>query len=126
MKTVRVMHINTGSCNGCDFEIRRLILNGVEFVNSIKNADVVIFTGPVNEGIKDQVMSFISQISAKKIPVVVVGSCALSGGICRESKVVNPILIKQAGICVFGCPPDPQTIMEGIKMAKEKGGDLND
>jgi Ni,Fe-hydrogenase III small subunit len=114
------MHINTGSCNGCDIEVRGLIVNEVEFVNSVEDADLVVFTGPVNKDIKDQVTTLACKISAKKVPIVVIGSCTLSGGICQESEVVDPILVKQAKICVFGCPPGSQTILEAVKMAIRK------
>ncbi len=120
MKPIRAMHVNTGSCNGCDVEVLKLILNNVEFVDSIEEADVVILTGPVSKNMKNKVDNFVTRISKAKRTILTIGSCSLSGGICQESEAVEPFLVNDSRICVFGCPPSSEIILEGIRMSINK------
>lgn len=114
------MHVNTGSCNGCDIEVLKLILDNVEFVDSIEDADAVILTGSSSKNMKHRVDSLVTQISKEKRTIVAIGSCSLSGGICQESEAVEPLLVKDGRVCVFGCPPSSEIILKGIKMSRKK------
>jgi membrane-bound hydrogenase subunit mbhJ len=120
MKPIRVMHVNTGSCNGCDTELLKLILDNVEFVDSIEDADAIILTGPISKNMKPKVNDFVTQISKENRHVVAIGSCSLSGGICQESEAVEPLLVKDGRVCVFGCPPRSEIILQGIEMSRKR------
>jgi Ni,Fe-hydrogenase III small subunit len=120
--TVHVMHVNTGSCNGCDIEVLRLVLHGTEFVNSPSKADAFIFTGPMNTQIKSEVDKLISKIPSKKT-LLLIGSCALSGGICQNNAEIERTFMNRPLISVFGCPPSARQILKGIKMSKKLKSD---
>ncbi len=121
MKAIKIFHVNTGSCNGCDIEALSLVLKKVVFVTSIEDADCVLFTGPLSKQIIHQVTELTDQAKEKNLPTIVVGSCALSGGIWCDSKAVDPIVVNQAGIYVYGCPPHPKTILKGVKLGLKEG-----
>ena len=86
-----VIHMNTGSCNGCDIEILTALAPkldaeryGVRLVGSPRHADVMVCTGPVTDKMKEAVIKTYNQMPDPKF-VIVVGSCGSSGGIYANS-----------------------------------------
>ena len=58
-RSLAIRHINTGSCNGCELELRALhtaLYNlerfGLRFVDSPLHADVLLVTGPLTRNLK--------------------------------------------------------------------------
>lgn len=124
-RSVHIRHLDSGSCNGCDWEmaaltgpvydIQRL---GFDFVPSPRHADVLMVTGPVTRNLEIAVRKTYEATPAPKL-VVAVGTCACSGGICGKSYAsaggVDHIL--PVDVFIPGCPPRPQALIHGLLKA---------
>jgi len=128
-RSLWVFHVNSGSCNGCDIEIIAALTPrydaerfGIKLVGSPRHADVIAFTGPVTNDMKDKVIRIIEQTPDPKV-IVVVGSCGISGGVFHESyHLAGPIdkLYPNAKyFYVPGCPPRPEAIIQAFAKAWE-------
>jgi Ni,Fe-hydrogenase III small subunit len=121
-KSLHIRHVDSGSCNGCDFEMNTLTNPvydiqrfGVDFVASPRHADMLMVTGPVTRNLEEAVKDTISAAASPKI-VVAVGDCACNGGIfganyagCAGVQETAPVFMR-----IPGCPPKPQTMIAGI------------
>ncbi len=117
--SVRLSHVNVGSCNGCDIETLALKMFDYEFVDDVQTADVIIACGAVTKPIKPIFEQILNKTG--NIPVVAVGTCAISGRVFRGEKVLGPIdAFTPTKVYVFGCPPHPREIMRGISMALKR------
>jgi len=124
-KSVHIRHLDSGSCNGCEWEMVNLTgpvydlqRLGFDFVASPKHADLLMVTGPVTRNLEKAVRKTFEAVPAPKL-VVAVGTCACSGGICGRSYAssggVDNILPVNAYIP--GCPPRPQALIHGLLKA---------
>ena len=118
----RVIHFNSGSCNGCDIEILATLTPrydlerfGIKLQGSPRHADVLICTGPVTRQAKDRLIRVYEQMPEPKF-VVVVGSCGLSGGVFEGSYAVlgGVDTVIPVNAYVPGCPPRPEAIIHGV------------
>jgi Ni,Fe-hydrogenase III small subunit/Fe-S-cluster-containing hydrogenase component 2 len=120
---LRIYRINAGSCNGCDvevavtdaltrFEVQRL---GLAFTEDPCQADLVLITGPLTVRVREQVLASWAQVPDPKVTVLV-GVCAISGGVFRDSYAVCDTLDRElpVHINVPGCPPRPQAVVAGL------------
>jgi Ni,Fe-hydrogenase III small subunit len=117
-----VLHLNTGSCNGCDievvaalspaFDLERL---GVLKKGSPRHADVIILTGVVTRQWVKRLCRIYEQ-TAKPVKVVAVGACAISGGIFDGGYNVHGRLheLLPVDAYIVGCPPKPEAIIYGL------------
>ena len=93
-----LVHVNSGSCNGCDIEILATLTPrydverlGVKLQGSPRHADVLICTGPVTRQARDRLRRVYEQMLEPKY-VIAIGSCALSCGVFAGGyNVVGPI-----------------------------------
>jgi Ni,Fe-hydrogenase III small subunit len=88
---------------------------GIQFVASPRHADGLLITGPVTKNMRQALEKTYEALSDPKL-VIVVGSCAISGGPyagnpeqCNGVEGIIPI-----DLYVPGCPPHPLTILEGL------------
>jgi len=117
-----LFHIDVGSCNGCDIEVYALSKFGYEFVDDPAMADVILICGSVTKQTKQLLEGVLDK--TQKIPKVVVGTCAISGKVfggegCARAPVDKFTCVD---VYVFGCPPQPKEIKNGILMALKQGG----
>lgn len=132
-KSPWVVHFNTGGCNGCDietlaatdprFDLERL---GIVLRGSPRHADVMLVTGPVTRQVKDRIIRVYNQMPEPKF-VVAVGTCCTSGGVFSNGGKgpcynvyggVDSILPVDA--YVPGCPPKPESIIDGVAKLLKK------
>ncbi|MCO1601830.1 NADH-quinone oxidoreductase subunit NuoB [Desulfosporosinus nitroreducens] len=123
--SVHIRHLDSGSCNACDWEMTTLTgpvydiqRMGFDFVASPRHADVLMVTGPVTRNLEIAVHKTFAATPAPKI-VLAVGTCACSGGICGKSYAssggVNNII--PVDVFIPGCPPRPQALIQGLLKA---------
>jgi NADH-quinone oxidoreductase B subunit len=132
-KSPWIVHFNTGGCNGCDieildaltprFDVERL---GVVLKGSPRHADVLVVTGPVTSQVRDRLLKIYHQIPNPKF-VVAVGSCCISGGVFSNGGR-GPCYNVYAGVDAIipvdayipGCPPKPESIIDGVAKLLKK------
>ena len=121
-RTLAIRHINTGSCNGCELELRALsnVLYdlerfGLRFVDTPRHADILLVTGPLTRNLR---VALEQAWDATPDPkwVVALGDCAIDGGIFKESYAVlgGTGLSVPVDLTISGCPPSPNQDTGGI------------
>jgi NADH-quinone oxidoreductase B subunit len=134
VKSPWILHMNSGSCNGCDIEILAALIPrldaerfGVLLKGTPRHADVLICTGPVTKQMKERLKRVYDQMAEPKF-VVVVGQCGSSGGIYKGAYGVEGGIDQVIPVNAYipGCPPRPDAIADGlIKLLAQikKGGE---
>jgi Ni,Fe-hydrogenase III small subunit len=126
-RSLAIRHVNTGSCNGCELELRALSNAlydlerfGLRFVDSAHHADVLMVTGPLTRNLR---IALEQAWDATPDPkwVVAVGDCALDGGVFKGSyAVLGGIgLSVPVDLTIGGCPPPPARILAGLRSLLE-------
>jgi len=127
-RSLKIREIDSGSCNGCDYEINALNnpFNdierlGISFVASPRHADMLLVTGTATRNMELALIKTYNATPSPKL-VVAVGACACSGGIFRDSYATRNGIdcIVPVDVYIPGCPPRPQAIMYGILKALDK------
>lgn len=120
--SLHIRHVDTGSCNACDFEMTMLSNAfydlsrwGVSFVASPRHADLLMITGGVTKNLLSALRDVYEATPNPKI-IMAVGACAISGGIIGSNYANVGAVEKVVPIDVMvpGCPPRPQALIEGI------------
>lgn len=127
-RSLAIREVDSGSCNGCDYEINALNnpFNdierlGIHFVASPRHADMLLVTGCAARNMESALLKTYEATPDPKL-VVAVGACACSGGIFRDSySTQNGIdTILPVDVYIPGCPPHPQAILYGILSALDR------
>ncbi|MEM0049233.1 MAG: NADH:ubiquinone oxidoreductase [Candidatus Bathyarchaeia archaeon] len=108
---IRLLHINVGSCNGCDVEVLSLAIFGYEFVDD--SPDVIVICGSVNNQTKPVLKQLLDR--NRRVPKVAVGTCAISARVFNCENVEPVDDFTDVDMYVFGCPPSPIEIRNGIE-----------
>jgi Ni,Fe-hydrogenase III small subunit/ferredoxin len=121
-KSLKLRQISAGGCNGCELELNALSnVNfdlgrfGVEFVASPRHADGIVITGPLTKAMAQAVELCFDAVPAPKI-IILVGACAISGGIFKNSPALDRTFLQSRTIDLYvpGCPPHPLTFITGM------------
>jgi Ni,Fe-hydrogenase III small subunit/formate hydrogenlyase subunit 6/NADH:ubiquinone oxidoreductase subunit I len=127
-RSLKIREVDSGSCNGCDYEINALNnpFNdierlGISFVASPRHADMLLVTGTAARNMQLALAKTYNATPDPKL-VVAVGACACSGGIFRDSYATKNGIdsIVPVDVYIPGCPPRPQAIIYGILKAIDK------
>ena len=128
--SLAIRHVNAGSCNGCELEIRALTgvvyalsRFGLRFVDNPRHADILLVTGPLTHNLR---LALEQAWDATPDPkwVVALGDCAVDGGVFKGSYAVlngtgNSVPVD---LTVGGCPPSPVRILSGLRALLEANG----
>lgn len=124
-RSLHIRHLDSGSCNGCDFEMTALLNPvhdiqrfGIDFVASPRHADLLLVTGPVTRNLEVAVRKTYEATPEPRV-VVAMGSCACSGGIFADTYAVAGGVDKVLPVDLYipGCPPRPQAVIHGLLAA---------
>jgi NADH-quinone oxidoreductase B subunit len=122
VKSPWVLHMNTGSCNGCDIEIVAALTPrfdverfGILLRGTPRHADVLVCTGPVTLQMKNRLIRIYEQMPYPKF-VLAVGSCACSGGVFQGcySALGGIGSVIPVSAYVPGCPARPEAIIDSV------------
>lgn len=122
-----IRHVNTGSCNGCELELRaltgvlyELTRFGLRFVDSPRHADVLLVTGPLTRNLR-QALEQAWDATPDPKWVVAIGDCAVDGGVFKGSYAVLGGIGTSVPVdlTVSGCPPSAARILAGLRALLE-------
>lgn len=119
-RSFKIFPLDSGTCGACNtellsianpyYDVSRL---GIFFTNTPKQADAVAVMGVYNSDMEPVLKRAIESMS-KPAVVILLGACALSGGIIGQG-------LKEkigADIIIGGCPPDPFVIVEALEKVR--------
>jgi Ni,Fe-hydrogenase III small subunit len=121
-RSLRLRSVAAGSCGGCEAELNALgnvVFDmgrfGVQFVASPRHADGIVITGAVSTNMREALKKTYEAVPDPCI-VIAVGTCAISGGVFRESEEVNGGVPSSIPVDLWipGCPPHPLTVLDGL------------
>lgn len=124
-RSLHVRHLDSGSCNGCDWEIAALLNPvydvqrlGIDFVASPRHADLLLVTGVMTRNLQEAALLTYQAMPEPRL-VVAVGACAVGGGVFARTYAAagstQPIL--PVDVFIPGCPPRPEAIIHGLLVA---------
>ena len=124
-RSLHVRHLDAGSCTGCDWEIAALLNPyhdvqrlGIDFVASPRHADLLLVTGIMTRNLREAAIRTYESMAEPRL-VVAVGACAISGGVFAGSSEGGDGIsgTLPVDVLVPGCPPRPESIIEGLLLA---------
>lgn len=128
-RSLMLRHVDAGSCNGCELELRALsnVFHdlerlGLRFVASPRHADVLLVTGPLTKNMREA-LDRTAEATPDPRYIVGVGDCAVDGGVFKGGYAVAGGLGPLADLLVPGCPPTPVQILTGLASLLEVNDD---
>jgi formate hydrogenlyase subunit 7 len=121
-------HVDAGSCNGCEAELRALTNPfydlhrlGIFVSPSPRHSDGLIVTGPVTRAMREPLLRTYEAMPDPKL-VIAIGACACTGGMFSSSPALAGPLERVLPVDVFipGCPPSPLTLLHGFLLALDR------
>lgn len=121
-RSLHIRHLDSGSCNACDWEMTAMMNPvhdlqrlGIDVVASPRHADIILITGTVGKHLAEAVKLTYDAMAEPKL-VMAIGSCAIDGGIFKDSYAILNGADKLIPVDVYvpGCPPRPQAILYGL------------
>ena len=123
--SLKLRHVDVGSCNGCEGELAALLNPfydvqrfGVDIVASPRHADGLLVTGPVSRHL-EEALHLTDQATPRPRLMIAIGDCACDGGFCGGSFAVagGVARVLDVDVRIPGCPPRPADILEGLLAA---------
>lgn len=124
-RSLHVRHLDSGSCNGCDWELNSLLNPyydiqrlGIDFVASPRHADLLLVTGMMTRNLEEAALKTYGAMPEPRL-VVAVGACAVGGGVFAHTYAARGSAGAVLPIDVFipGCPPRPEAVIHGLLAA---------
>jgi Ni,Fe-hydrogenase III small subunit len=125
-RSLAIRHVDAGSCNGCELELRALTnvvydleRFGLRFVTSPRHADVLMVTGPLTRSMREALeRAYVCAPDPKW--VIAVGDCAIDGGVFKGSYACcNGVSTIPVDLVIRGCPPTPSQMLDGLRALLE-------
>jgi len=124
-RSLHIRHVDAGSCNACESEIKQLTSPyydlhrlGIFFTTSPRHADLLLVTGPITRAMEAPLLRTYEAMPDPRL-VVAVGACACDGGIFGRSCLTNGRLsrVLPVDVLIPGCPPTPFALIQGLLLA---------
>lgn len=124
-RSVHVRFVDAGACGACMSEAR--LLNnpyynmhrlGIFMTASPRQADILLVAGPLTDAMRVPLREAYEAMPSPK-RVVVIGVCAISGGVFGSSFASAGGIAEcvPVDVIVPGCPPPPLAILHGLLLA---------
>jgi NADH-quinone oxidoreductase subunit B len=121
-----IYHVSLSCCGlevaaaaGPRFDWERL---GCKLVEDHRNADVLFISGPVTEGVVEELRVIHREMREPRF-VVAVGSCASTGGMFGlegEKGVRGLDAFVPVDLFIPGCPPRPESLIHAVLRLQDK------
>jgi Ni,Fe-hydrogenase III small subunit len=127
-RSLHIRHLDSGSCNGCDWELTALLNPvydiqrlGIDFVASPRHADLLLVTGVMTRNLAEAARLAYEAMPEPRL-VVAVGACAVGGGVFSTTYAAQGAVEPTLPVDVFipGCPPRPEAIIHGLLVATDR------
>ncbi len=127
-RSLHVRHLDTGSCNGCDWEVNALLNPyhdvqrfGIDFVASPRHADLLLVTGTMTRNLELAALRTYEAMPEPRL-VIAVGACAIGGGVFAGSYAARDGIgeVLPVDVWVPGCPPRPEALIQGLLLAMDR------
>ena len=127
-RSLHIRHVDTGSCNGCDFEMNAMLNPiydiqrlGFDFVASPRHADLLMVTGPVTHNLRQALLRAVDATPKPRL-VMALGDCACNGGVTAGSYAACGGVAEVVPIDIYveGCPPTPTDIIRALLIALDR------
>ncbi|HEY2954217.1 MAG TPA: hydrogenase [Candidatus Eisenbacteria bacterium] len=124
-RSMKLRHVDCGSCNGCESELQALLNPfydlqrfGIDFVASPRHADALMVTGPPALHL-EEALRLTDEATPRPRLVVAVGDCACTGGFCAGSFATRRGIeeVLAVDVRIPGCPPRPEAIVRALLKA---------
>ncbi|EFH13022.1 NADH-quinone oxidoreductase subunit B family protein, partial [Teichococcus cervicalis] len=121
-RSLAILPVQAGGCQGCALEIAALrgVVHdlerfGLRFVASPRHADVLLVSGPMTRTMTEAAQRA-HACMAEPGWVVAVGDCALGGGVFAGAYAVEEGVgaALPVDLVIPGCPPGPALLLEGL------------
>ncbi len=121
-RSLRVRHVDAGSCNGCEHELTLasapqydLQRFGFDIVASPRHADVLLVTGPVTTRMREPLLVAYNAMPEPR-RVVAFGDCALGQAVLGlAAELVGAVEdVVPVDVRVPGCPPTPDAVAAAL------------
>ena len=126
-RSLALLHVDGGSCNGCELELRALgnaVYDlerlGLRFVASPRHADVLVVTGPLTHNMRNALEQAWAATPDPRW-VLALGGCAIDGGLFHGGYAVLGGVGEAVPVdlAIPGCPPPPVEILTGLRALVE-------
>jgi NADH-quinone oxidoreductase subunit B len=120
------VHLETGCCSielgaasSPRYDVERFGM--LEAFGSLRQCDLLLVLGTVNRKMAPRLRMVYDQMPDPKY-VIAMGACSITGGLYFDSYNVLPGIdsIVPVDVYVPGCPPRPETLIQGVMLLQEK------
>lgn len=120
------VHLETGCCSvefgaasSPRYDVERFGI--LEAFGSLRQCDLIVVLGTVTRKMAPRLRMVYDQMPEPKY-VIAMGACAITGGLYLDSYNVLPGVdsIVPVDVYVPGCPPRPETLIQGCFLLQEK------
>jgi Ni,Fe-hydrogenase III small subunit len=126
-RTIAVLALETGGCGACTESVMalhsplykaELAAYGITFVDSPRQADVVLVSGPLSTE-ADQAVRRVLDLVPEPQALVAIGDCAINGCVFAGSTHISASAAEALDVHVElpGCPPTPSSILNALSRA---------
>ncbi len=128
-RPVAVLALETGGCGACAQSVAalhgpryrvQLASNGITLVNSPRQADIVLLSGPLSSQADASVRRILELVPEPQV-LVAIGDCAINGCVFAGGAGISASAAEALDVHMElpGCPPTPGSILNALVRAAQ-------